>query len=92
VSESEEARREGVERVLADRAAAEDRATSAEARLQELEARLSQLEGSELDASRLKETVGTLEAENEKLRSRIEEGRAGVEKLLSRIRFFENSG
>jgi uncharacterized coiled-coil protein SlyX len=73
------------------------------ARIQELEARLAEAEGraAELDGlltdvtaggerpSALLDRARALEAENEDLRDRLARGRAGVERLLARLRFIE---
>ena len=66
------------------------RAEAAEERAAELQRIVDRLSGDSGEARRLVGTLGSLEEENADLRSRVDEGRAGVERLLAKIRFLEN--
>lgn len=66
------------------------RAEQAEARNAELVDLVQRFTGNEEEADRLMSRLGKLEAENEELRSRLERGRAGVERIIARIRFLES--
>jgi len=48
--------------------------------------------GDEAEAGRLLSRLKRLESENEDLRGRLDRGRAGVERMIARIRFLENQG
>lgn len=65
------------------------RARAAEARVRDLEALLRRFTRGESDPVSLQRRLAEVEAERDELRGRVEEGRAGVERLLSRIRFLE---
>lgn len=67
-----------------------ERARAAEARTAELQRIVERFTGDTDQARRLVGSLGALEDENTELRSRIEEGRAGVERLLAKIRFLED--
>lgn len=78
-----------VDRLLEEHGAALGRAREAEARVEELEAHLSALAKDGSDPIVLREAIADLESRNADLKARIGEGREGVERLLSRIRFLE---
>jgi len=65
------------------------RAEAAEARSGEFQELLKRFTGDEGAAPRLLTRLKALEVENEDLRTRLEKGREGVERLLARIRFLE---
>jgi predicted nuclease with TOPRIM domain len=69
---------------------ASKRAQEAEARVAELQRVVDRFTGDPADAERLVERFARLEDENADLRTRVAEGRAGVERLLAKIRFLEN--
>ncbi len=46
--------------------------------------------GDEQEAEELMRRLRSLEKENEDLRGRLERGRAGVERMIARIRFLES--
>jgi phage shock protein A len=66
------------------------RADAAEARVAELQRVVDRFTGDPADAERLVEQFARLEDENADLGTRVAEGRAGVERLLAKIRFLEN--
>lgn len=66
------------------------RAEAAEARGTELATLVERFTGNEEDAGELVDRLKRLEAQNEDLRSRLEQGRDGVDRMLARIRFLEN--
>ncbi|MDC0160045.1 hypothetical protein OAJ07_01120 [Gemmatimonadales bacterium] len=75
------------------------RATSAEAQMQALQTKNSEMAGlmerfteSPSDAEHLMSRLKGLEAENGDLKSRLDRGREGVERMIARIRFLENQG
>jgi hypothetical protein len=78
-----------VARLLKEHAAALGRARAAETRLQELEKRVNDARKTGADPIELQETIVLLRERNRDLEKRIELGRAGVDRLLSRIRFLE---
>jgi septal ring factor EnvC (AmiA/AmiB activator) len=65
------------------------RATELEETRTELEEIVRRFTGDEAEAGRMLSRLGRLEAENEELKSRLAEGRAGVDRLLKKIRFLE---
>ena len=65
------------------------RVEQSEARVQDLEGLLKRFTKGDADPATLQATISLLEAENEVMREKIREGREGVERLLSRIRFIE---
>ena len=81
---------EVVNRLLEDRAAIVEGAHEAEKRIQELQALLAKFSDEGVDPATLHEKLETLRDQNERLRERITEGREGVDKLLSRLRFLES--
>lgn len=66
------------------------RAEAAEARGAELATLVERFTGNESDAGELVDRLKRLEAQNEDLRTRLERGRDGVDRMLARIRFLEN--
>lgn len=66
------------------------RAEQAEAKNAELVDLVQRFTGNEEEAERLMSRLGRLEEENDELRSRLEQGRAGVERMIARIRFLES--
>ena len=70
--------------------AVSERAAVAEERAAELQEIVERLSGDSGEARRLVGTLGSLEDENADLRRRVDEGRAGVERLLAKIRFLED--
>ena len=76
-----------------------DRLTEARLRVraaEEKNAELAQLvqrfTGDDAQAEELMTRLRALEQENEDLRGRLERGRAGVERMIARIRFLERQG
>jgi len=74
-----------------------DRLAKMSERVQESEARNAELDevvrrftGDQQEAGRILTRLRELETENADLKGRLEEGRAGVDRLLSKIRFLEN--
>jgi predicted nuclease with TOPRIM domain len=66
------------------------RLTQAEARVGESDELLREFVGGKQDPAGLARRLTLLEAENEALRARIEEGKAGVERVLAKIQFMED--
>ena len=79
-----------VERAIEEVRAARQRAVEAEARADRSDQLLRQFVDGREDPGALAGRVTELEAENERLRSRIEQGRAGVDRMLASIRFLED--
>ena len=67
-----------------------DRMALAEERTEELEELLKRFTGREVEPAQMVSRLRDLEEENADLRSRVEKGREGVERLLAKIRFLEN--
>ena len=65
------------------------RARRAEARVRDLEVLLRRFTTGGADPAALQARISSLEEEGAELRRRLTEGRSGVERLLSRIRFLE---
>lgn len=87
------ARLEGAVGRLLDRlSAAKSRAEAAEAKSAELAQLVQRFTGDEAEAGELMTRLRSLEEENQELRSRLERGRTGVERMIARIRFLENQG
>lgn len=79
-----------VEELLSRFGALTSRVRAAESRTAELEQLVHRFTGDPDDAERLLGRLQLLESENDDLRARLEEGRAGVERLLAKIRFLED--
>lgn len=79
-----------VTRILEEVARLRSRAREAEDRVKDLEGLLRRFTKGDVDPASLQARLAQLESENEDLRERIHEGRAGVERLLSRVRFLED--
>jgi len=67
-----------------------ERMALAEEKSEELEELLKRFTGHEVEPADMVSRLRALEEENTDLRSRIEQGRQGVERLLAKIRFLEN--
>ncbi len=65
------------------------RAEEAEGKSQELEDLVKRFTGDDAEAGRMLTRLRGLEDENQDLRGRLKKGRAGVNKLLAKIRFLE---
>jgi chromosome segregation ATPase len=82
---------EGAVQALLSRVAeAEASRAEAQARRDEVEGLLREMSEGDADQAEMAKRLEALEAENEELRHRIDEGLAGVDRLLARIRFLEN--
>ena len=68
------------------------RARAAEKEAAELNDLMRRFTGNPKEAGEVLTKLKHLEDENDDLRSRMDEGRAGVERLLAKIRFLENQG
>jgi hypothetical protein len=68
------------------------RAESAEAKSAELSELVKRFTGDDAEAGRMLTRLKRLEDENLDLRGRLDQGRAGVERMIARIRFLENQG
>lgn len=79
-----------VERALEEVRTIRERAAQAEARAERNEQLLRQFVDGREDPGALASRVAELEAENEGLRARIEQGREGVDRILASIRFLED--
>lgn len=66
-----------------------ERLRKAEKRTEVLEGELSLFVEGELEPGALVDRLGDLEERNRDLSDRLDQGRAGVERLLARIRFLE---
>ena len=66
------------------------RIQTAEAKSAELGELVKRFTGNDEEAGRLLTRLRSLEEENADLKGRLAEGRAGVDRLLSKIRFLEN--
>ena len=66
------------------------RVSTAEARSAELGEVVRRFTGDEGEAGRILTRLRHLEAENADLKGRLADGRAGIDRLLSKIRFLEN--
>lgn len=62
----------------------------AESRSRQLEELVGRFTGNAEEAGRLLNRLGDLDEENADLKARLEAGRAGVERILARIRFLED--
>lgn len=68
------------------------RATAAESKNAELAELVRRFTGNAAEADQLMNRLKALETENEDLRSRLERGREGVDRMIARIRFLESQG
>jgi phage shock protein A len=66
------------------------RADSAERRSADLNEIMARLTGNPAEAGEVLTRLKHLEDENADLRGRLDQGRAGVERLLAKVRFLEN--
>lgn len=66
------------------------RAHAAEQKSDELAELVQRFTGDEQEAEQLMTRLKALETENADLRSRLERGREGVERMIARIRFLES--
>lgn len=66
-----------------------ERAALAEEKGEDLQELLHRFTGAEVDAAQMISRLRHLESENADLRGRLEQGRAGVDRLLAKIRFLE---
>ncbi|NNF13609.1 MAG: hypothetical protein HKN72_10305 [Gemmatimonadetes bacterium] len=66
------------------------RAHAAEQKQAELAELVQRFTGNEHEAEQIMTRLKALETENEDLRSRLERGRKGVERMIARIRFLES--
>lgn len=66
------------------------RIQAAEAKSAELDEIVKRFTGNEDEAGRILTRLRHLEEENHDLKGRLAEGRAGIDRLLSKIRFLEN--
>ena len=66
-----------------------DRAEEAEGKSEELEELVKRFTGDDAAPSRMLTRLERLEQENQDLRGRLQKGRAGVDRLLAKIRFLE---
>ena len=81
---------EGAVSGLLDRlAAVSARAEDAEGKSEELEELVKRFTGDGAEAGRMLSRLKGLEEENQDLRSRLEAGRDGVDKVLAKIKFLE---
>ena len=81
---------EGAVSGLLDRlAAVSARAEDAEGKSEELEELVKRFTGDGAEAGRMLSRLKGLEEENQDLRSRLETGRDGVDKVLAKIKFLE---
>lgn len=81
-----------VERLLEERATVVDQVREAEDRVRELKTLLSEFPEGKVDMVSLEKAITRLRDQNAELKGRMAEGREGVERILSRIRFLENQG
>ena len=78
-----------VGRLLDEMKRLESRTLRAETRVRDVEALLRRFTRGDEDPAQLQRKISGLQEENEEMRSRIEEGREAVDRLLARIRFLE---
>lgn len=79
-----------VDRAVAELRATRKRAGEAEERAARSDELLREFVDGTQDPAALSRQVADLEAENEALRSRIRQGRQGIDHILARIRFLED--
>lgn len=75
--------------LIEELAATAARASEAEAKSADLEELVKRFTGDDAEATRLLTRLKEIEAENSDLKARFELGRAGVDRLLARIKFLE---
>ena len=68
------------------------RTRAAEAKTVELAELVRRFTGNEAEAGELMNRLKGLETENVELRGRLEAARAGVDRMIARIKFLENQG
>ena len=68
------------------------RKAKTEAKSAELSELVKRFTGDDAEAGRMLTRLKRLEDENSDLRGRLDQGRAGVERMIARIRFLENQG
>ena len=78
-----------VERALTRLRQSEAHAQAADERSAELETLLERMASGEESPAQMSDELTRLQKENADLRERLDQGRAGVERLLARIRFLE---
>jgi hypothetical protein len=78
-----------VNRVLEEYSGLAARVRDTEGRTRDVEELLRRFTKGDIDVGGLQETLARLEEENQDLRQRVAEGRAGVQRILDRIRFLE---
>jgi predicted nucleic acid-binding Zn-ribbon protein len=78
-----------IRRLLEAHDAWKQRAVAAEARVAELEQALQQLSTGGLDPLALADQVRELQAANETLRKRVQQGHDAVQRMLARLQFAE---
>ena len=78
-----------ITRILKEYEKLNSRVRDTEGRTRDVEELLRRFTKGEVDAGGLQQDLARLESQNEDLRSRVEEGRAGVKRILDRIRFLE---
>jgi hypothetical protein len=66
-----------------------ERTALADEKSRDLQKLLTRFTGADVDAAEMIARLRHLEIENADLRSRLEQGRAGVDRLLAKIRFLE---
>lgn len=84
---------EGAVAMALDRlGSATKRARAAEAKSAELSELVERFTGDEAEAGRMLTRLRRLEEDNSNLRARLDQGRAGVERMIARISFLESQG
>lgn len=81
-----------MDRLLQEVEGLRKRLDQAEERVGEMSIHLKHFMEGETEPAALLDRLHELEAHNEDLRKRIQEGRDGIERLLKRIRFLEEQG
>ena len=81
-----------VEQLMSQARMYRDRGERAEARIRDLEGLLARFARGEEDPASLAHRLGELREENRELRERMREGREGVDRLLSRVRYLDEHG
>ena len=81
-----------VGRLLEEVVSLRTRVEAAEGRRVEVEELLKKMTLGEASPAEMAERLKVLEEENSDLRRRVDEGYAGVERLLSQVRFLEGQG